>query len=43
MSIMEKIIQNETVEDVLLAFTPNTAYQGIERMYVRYRFRNNFV
>ncbi|AAS63330.1 immunity protein [Yersinia pestis] len=38
MSIMEKIIQNETVEDVLLAFTPNTAYQGIERMYVRYRF-----
>lgn len=35
---MEKIIKNETVEDVLLAFAPNTAYQGIDRMYIRYRF-----
>ena len=38
MSNMEKIIKNETVEDVLLAFTPNTAYQGTDRMYVKYRF-----
>lgn len=38
MSNMEKIIQNETIEDVLLAFMPNTAYQGIDRMYIKYRF-----
>ncbi|MGO4745160.1 immunity protein [Serratia quinivorans] len=34
----KKIIENESVEDVLLFFAPRTAYPAIDRMYVRYKF-----
>ncbi len=32
------IYKNESVEDVLLYFSPQTPYPGIDRMYVKYNF-----
>ncbi|MCG7368078.1 immunity protein [Pantoea sp. ACRSH] len=35
---LEGIYKNESVEDVLLHFAPQTPYPGIDRMYVRFKF-----
>lgn len=35
---IEAIYKNESVEDVLLYFSPQTPYPGIDRMYVKYNF-----
>jgi len=34
----KEMIENESVEDVLLYFAPIRSYPGIDRMYVRYDF-----
>ncbi len=33
-----QLIENESVEDVLLFFAPRTAYPAIDRLYVQYDF-----
>ncbi|MBK3505618.1 immunity protein [Pseudomonas sp. MF6747] len=38
MSSIEHVIQTESVEDVLLAFAPNTPYPSIDRLYVQFNF-----
>ncbi|MEQ4923732.1 immunity protein [Proteus hauseri] len=35
---LKSIYQNESVEDVLLYFSPKTTYPSIDRCYVRYKF-----
>jgi hypothetical protein len=34
----KKMIENESIEDVLLHFAPIRSYPDIDRMYVRYNF-----
>nr|WP_024966736.1 hypothetical protein [Pantoea sp. IMH] len=34
----KKMIENESVEDVLLFFAPKRSYPDIDRIYVRYSF-----
>lgn len=35
---LKSIYQNESVEDVVLHFAPQTPYHCIDRMYVNYKF-----
>ncbi|MCO7614686.1 immunity protein [Pseudomonas chlororaphis] len=35
---LESIYKNESVEDVLLYFSPRISYQDIDRIYVKYNF-----
>jgi len=38
MKVIEKIIENETVEDILTVFALNSAIPTLDRMFARYRY-----